>query len=143
MKRSEKNTALFIFTFTGLSGLSIWALKKWGTSPGAFGPIQHPLLDEVHLIHNIFNILFLFMFGWLGSTHIRNKLKAGLKDRRRSGLLLISLFLVISLSGQTLLYFSDRNLLDIGRQIHLLIGLSGLALFYFHSRSKKALVTAS
>lgn len=138
MKRSERNSAYFIFTSTALTGISIWALKRWGVSPGPFGPIQHPLLDEMHLIHNLFNLFFLGMFGWLGAVHIRAKLKSS-KERKTTGILLIFLFVLVSLTGQLLLYFSHKDVLELGRLIHLVLGLVAIILFYYHSRKKKAL----
>jgi heme A synthase len=138
MKRSERNSAYFIFTSTALSGISIWALKRWGVSPGPFGPIQHHLLDEMHLIHNLFNLLFLGMFGWLSAVHIRAKLKSS-KERKTTGVLLIFLFVLVPLTGQLLLYLSQKEVLEVGRQVHLILGLVAMILFYFHSRNKKAL----
>lgn len=138
MKRNERNSAYLIFTSTALSGISIWALKRWGSTPGPFGPVQHPLLDELHLLHNIFNLLFLGMFGWLAAIHIRIKLRTS-NERKFSGIALIILFSLIPLSGQTLLYIPSKEVLGYVRQIHLILGLVGMILFYFHSRDKKAL----
>ncbi|TNF25354.1 MAG: hypothetical protein EP319_16440 [Deltaproteobacteria bacterium] len=138
MKKSERNSAYFIFTSTALTGLSIWGLKKWGESPGPFGPVQHPLLDEMHFIHNLFNLLFLGMFGWLGAVHIRSKIKSS-NERRVTGILLICFFILVPITGQLLLYLSQKEVLEIGRQTHLITGLLAIILFYFHSKKKKAL----
>lgn len=138
MTKKERSVAILTFSLTGISGVLIFILKEWGTSAGPFGPVQHHLLKEVVLIHNLLNLSYLIVLGWLASIHIMPKLRLTATDRKRSGLTLLIIFLLIPISGQILLYLSDKNILELSRTIHLIFGLTGLLFLYIHSRKKKA-----
>ena len=113
-----------------LSGV-LWLVYHYGLQrEGSFGLEPHPLEAWWLRLHGLAAFVSLFAFGLLWGVHIR----AGLAFARRrlSGLLLLVLLVVLSLSGYLLYYAGEEMLRDAVRVAHWVIGLALLPPFVVH-----------
>lgn len=113
-----------------LSGV-LWLVYHYAMQrEGSFGPEPHPLESWWLRLHGLAAFVSLFAFGLLWGVHIR----AGLAFARRrlSGLLLLILLVVLSLSGYLLYYAGDEAMRDVVRVVHWVFGLALLLPFVVH-----------
>jgi hypothetical protein len=86
-----------------LSGIAWLLLHYFGSTPGDFGPVPHPLEGLVDRIHGLVAQAALLGLGWFGALHAR---LGRPERRRRSGWLLLALLGVVIVSGSVQLYLS-------------------------------------
>ena len=130
LSRGHRRFAYATIAAVWLSGV-LWLVYHYGLQrEGSFGPEPHPLESWWLRLHGLAAFISLFAFGLLWGVHIR----AGLAFARRrlSGLLLLVLLIILSLSGYLLYYAGDETLRDAVRVVHWLLGLALLLPFVVH-----------
>ncbi len=90
-------------------------------SPGDFAPGPHPLEPWWLRAHGAFAFCAIWVFGLLWSVHVTPGWAAG--ERRRSGGLVVGLFLWLILSGYLLYYLGHERLRAVTSLLHWSLGL--------------------
>ena len=107
-----------------LSGLILYVLINFFQIETEYGLRANPLIDEVKLIHNLFNFLFVFSIGLIFTNHILKKFMDKYSKKIISGYLLSISIIMLLPSGVLLLYISDLALREIFTSIHFYLGMS-------------------
>lgn len=114
-----------------LSSGSVWLIVRYFMRPvGQFGATIHPLEPWAMRLHGGAAMLVLFFLGSLMNAHIRRAIKAG--RNLASGLSLLSLIVVLVVSGFGLYYLADEDSRKLWSLSHWIIGLAAAATFILH-----------
>lgn len=133
MTKTEKKVFLITNISVSIIGIVYYLLKNFFSIETQFGARPHPLTGNFLHLHILSVFPFVILFGYLLAKHIIPKLKSKSLKRKKSGFFILTLFLVMSLSGYILQVLIQRNSLIINT--HLII--SGLWIFlsFWHSRA--------
>jgi len=113
-----------------LSG-GLWLLFHYfGQSRGEFALGPHPLEPWWLTLHGAFAVGAIWVFGLLWSVHITSGWAGG--ERRRSGGLMVGLFLWLILSGYLLYYLGHEELRAVASLLHWSLGLLLPVAFILH-----------
>lgn len=122
------------------TGMTWFALHRWGQVEGEFGMEPHPAEPWLLRIHGASAFLILIGFGYLLATH----LTVGWRSRRNRplGLSLVVCLALLAASGYLLYYASGEGFRDTVSWVHFIIGLSfpvilASHVIVGHRRSKK------
>ena len=115
-----------------LSGLILYVLINFFQIETEYGLRANPLIDEVKLIHNLFNFLFVFSIGLIFTNHILKKFMDKYSKKIISGYLLSISIIMLLPSGVLLLYISDLALREIFTSIHFYLGMSYILIQLIH-----------
>ena len=128
--RSAKVVLYGVLLLSLSSGLTWWALEKWGTVEGEFGPEKSRWLGPVLKIHGASAFLVLIGFGYLLASHIH----VGWRSRRSRvlGSALVLMIVTMIASGYGLYYIGDDDWREKISWLHRLSGLSLLPLLLGH-----------
>ena len=94
-------------------------------------------------LHGAASYGFLIVFGMLFSTHISFNWRVK-KNRRKSGIILTALFVVLILSGYLLYYASGEEFREVMSYLHWIVGIICSAVFVVHFvvKMKKKVIKA-
>jgi len=109
-------TVLFI------TGVTWWALGKWGRVETDFGETAHPAASWMLRIHGAAAMLMLIVLGILVPLHVRRGWIAN--RNRRSGAGLVAAMVVLTLTGWLLYYSGGENLRSASSALHTWLGLA-------------------
>jgi heme A synthase len=102
---------------------------------GEFGSEPHPLEAWWLRLHGLCAFVVLWLAGWLWSAHARPAMSRPM--RRKSGIVIIAIFLVLAASGYLLYYASDDAVRDIVRFVHWTIGIALIVPILLHSMRRR------
>ena len=120
----------FLFYATGyLSAYTGFLLLFFFRKPADFYPLWKQCLLKTHIAGVA---CWLFTCGMLFSVHVFPQLKAGITAGRKSGLALIALLLLMSLSGYAIQILPSQAGIDFVRIAHFLAGAAFTATFIGH-----------
>lgn len=104
------------------SGVAWLVLHYYGQIQGEFGVETHPLEPWSLKIHGAFSALALVLLGSLLAIHVT----PALQSRRHlwTGLSLLTLWLLLAVSGYLLYYAGDEDLRALISQLHWIVGLA-------------------
>ena len=124
--------ALYFFTLLLLAtGLAWWALDRWATVPDEFGgTAKHPAQPWMLRLNGAGAFGFLIVFGSLLPGHIQRGWH--LRQNRATGLTLVAVFAVLSLTGYALYYLGEESGRALAASAHWWIGLASPALLIGH-----------
>lgn len=109
----------------------LWLLFHYFVqSPGDFAAGPHPLETWWLRFHGAFAFAAIWVFGFLWSVHVAPGWADG--ERRRSGGLMVGLFLWLILSGYLLYYLGHERLRSFTSLLHWSLGLLLPFAFIFH-----------
>ncbi len=80
---------------------------------------------------------FLIVFGMILSTHISFNWQVK-KNRRKSGLILVALLVILIFSGYCLYYIGNEEIRDLTSDAHWLVGIISTIIFTWHGFTKIA-----
>jgi len=81
----------------------VWAWMLYLVTPeDQFALVNHPWQPELQLLHILFAPLLVFAVGFSWRSHVWMRLRFGFRHKRRTGLLLVLLFLPMVASGYAL-----------------------------------------
>lgn len=111
--------ATFVLLF--LTGI-VWLYFDYFVSvKSMIGQVKHPAQAWWLKGHGFFAILFTFLFGFIYGVHIKRTWP--MQKRRKSGLFLVGLLCLISVTGFLLYYAGDETLRSYSSYIHWVLGL--------------------
>ena len=126
MSRMLRTMTLLVFTALWLSGC-VWLVLHWFFAvPGEFGTLQHPWEPTLLLMHGLIAVIALYVLGWLTARHVTEKWEQ--LRRRLSGITLLTLLLILSVSGFALFFLTDDRIRAWNGGLHEIVGV-GIALF--------------
>ncbi|MFG1506056.1 hypothetical protein ACRXCV_13355 [Halobacteriovorax sp. GFR7] len=132
MTPTEKNNLFISNYFIVVTGTIYFVAKYFMTIEGDWGAETHPLSIWMQKLHILSVPFLLFFVGTIFSNHIYKRVLSGYKKSRTSGIFLIGLFVVMSLSGY-LIQVSDNDLLrQWSAYIHLGVSLVWSLGFTYH-----------
>ena len=99
-----------------------------------FGPAPNPLEPWMLRIHGWVAIGAVFLFGWITSEHISERLRK--PHNRVSGLSLTVFVSILTLSGYALYYTTDR-LHDASAVVHEVLGALAIVFALVHWRTRE------
>jgi len=136
INKKEKTFINITIIFTTLSGLGIYLVSTFGQVHGILGPENHPSLDYFKITHYLSTPFLIISLGIIFSKHISYNWSKK-KRRRYSGIIMSSLFIIIILSGQSLLFMTNQNVMENMKVLHLILGLVFAGFYLFHQSNKK------
>ncbi len=137
---------LWVFYAAGyLSAYTGFLLLFFFRKPPDFYPLWKQLLVKSHIVGVG---IWLFTFGMLFSIHVIPQLKSGMRVGRRSGIFLVVVLVLMSLTGYGIQVMPTSWGIDLSRYSHLVTGMGFTALFVMHlvlvkPRLRLALVSAT
>ncbi|MGB0454175.1 MAG: hypothetical protein ACPGJV_10735 [Bacteriovoracaceae bacterium] len=134
MTQKDKTSITLSFWLVAVSGIGLSLTRNFLVVEGSFGPENHFTLPFWKAAHYFLVPYFIFSIGRIYKSHILIKLK--LKERKKTGILLIGLLLTVAFTGQLQFLITDLALLENLRLGHLTTGLFSLIVFLYHSRRK-------
>ena len=105
-----------------VSGAAWLILDRFGKIQGEFGPEQSPALPWLLMAHGVLAYAFLVVAAMLVPVHVRLGWNAG--RNRKSGLLLVSIGLILAVTGLGLYYLSAEGVRSLSSTAHWVIGLA-------------------
>ncbi len=115
--RSSLFSSLGLLWVTGC----VWlVLHYFFQVPTDFGTAPHPLQPSLIAVHGVLAIAAVFFFGWIAGTHVGDNW--GRKMNRTTGIVLISLGVLLVLTGLGSYYLTSENLRPINAAIHEIAG---------------------
>ena len=89
-----------------------------------FGTLPSPWEAPLMRLHGLIAVAAVFLFGWLGASHMLPRWVA--PTNRRSGLWLLGVMVVLAVSGYAL-YYSTGALHEAAAAVHEWLGLAAIA----------------
>ncbi len=117
-----------------LTGLVTWVLSHWFQVNSGFGLEPSSLRQWWLQVHSIVGLWFMVVFGYLFHSHVQPAWRRG--QKRKSGLALTSLLIVLILTVPALFYVANDGLKSSVAQFHTYAGLSLLLLVIAHLKSR-------
>jgi len=131
MSRRTRTSILAVCALLWLSG-ALWLLAHYAfPAHNEFGALPNPAEAPLMRIHGLVAVLAVFLFGWVGSGHIRARWSAA--ANRLSGLWLLGFATLLVLTGYAL-YYSTGGLHAGAALAHQLLGLVAIAAALMHWR---------
>ncbi|MBL7672254.1 MAG: hypothetical protein JNM39_17375 [Bdellovibrionaceae bacterium] len=97
--------------------------------------LQGTLRLAVTSLHTLMTYIFIFIVGGISVIHARNGLK---KNRNKvSGLMILTMTVLLVLSGLGVLYFGNENLISLSSIVHILAGVQVSVFYFVHFFQKK------
>ncbi|OUR95461.1 hypothetical protein A9Q84_16645 [Halobacteriovorax marinus] len=121
MTKLEKQILLVSIFATTITGILVYLLREWGNVETLLGPEANPFLTHAQGLHYLFTPFFILSISLIFKQHVYEKIQSSEK-RRISGFTMVSLYLMIIVSGQILLYITEVNFTYYARYAHLLLG---------------------
>lgn len=131
MTRKESITIKSFFSLVALSGITIYILDTFFKIENEWTTSSHPLLSSAKAVHNLLTPFLILIIGFVIKDHILKRLRKNLIGKR-SGLVLLSLFFLLILSGQSLLIINSEKLRLVNQYLHLGLGVGAGLVFIFH-----------
>ena len=129
MSRGLRAAVLVAAGLLWLSG-ALWMLAHY-LFPGhnEFGPLPNAYEAPLMRLHGLTAVVGVFLFGWLGASHVTARWSAW--AGRPSGLWLLGCALVLVVSGYAL-YYTTGPLHDVAALLHEWLGLATLGVALVH-----------
>ena len=102
-----------------LSGIAYLWMKYFVTNEDPFSLVNHPLQPHTLKLHLLIAPLLVFSFGLIFESHIANRLRLGTVLNRRSGIVSVFTFALMTGSGYLLQVSSTPSLTQIALVSHL------------------------
>jgi hypothetical protein len=134
MTKFERRTFNFLNILISIIGIVYFVLKYYFKIETDFGLRPHPSTSFWLHFHIISVPVLIFSVGSLYKSHIYPKLKTGKAKRKKSGVLIFSLFILMSLSGYLLQMAFESNAL-IGT-VHITVSFLWIFGHLWHSRMR-------
>jgi hypothetical protein len=134
MTKNNKKFLNITLCLAALSGVLIFALKKWGFVEGVFGREASPFLVYTKALHYFMTPILIFLVGTITHGHIKKYYDSGMKKNRRSGLSNIATIVLLAISGQALLIIGSKEIKYYVEIIHLTIGSFFLFMAFYHQK---------
>ena len=128
--------SILYFVLFGLygTGLIFWVLKTWVQKDYGLGPeMPHESIWFLQS-HSVLGLGFLILFGYLIRSHVEKGLKA--KKKTKSGLFLLSVFVILILTVPLLFYGSDEVQKNKVALFHTYLGIFLIVPFIVHLMTK-------
>jgi NADH:ubiquinone oxidoreductase subunit 6 (subunit J) len=119
MSTNVRLIAYITFAVLWLSGCLWMILAYFFPTRTEFGLAPHPWQPAILHFHGWIAVLAVFLLGWLGSMHITERWRQ--PRNRASGLTLITLAAVLTITGYAL-YYTTEQLHSIAAAIHEIVG---------------------
>jgi len=129
MSRSLRAAVIATATLLWLSGALWMALHYLVPGHNEFGPLPNPYEAPLLSLHGVAAVVGVFLFGWLGASHMLVRWPAA--GDRPSGLLLLACAVVLVVSGYAL-YYTTGGLHDGAAVLHEWLGLATLGVALTH-----------
>lgn len=133
--KNELSVFYITFILVFLTGLVWLYFDNFVLIETVIGHAKHPLQKWLMKGHGFTAIVFTFLLGLIYGVHIKRTWP--MQKRRKSGLLLVGVILVISISGFLLYYVSDESFRYWSATIHWVLGLSVPVILIRHIRSSR------
>ena len=103
----------------GASGIVYFWMKYFMTTGDPFSLVNHPLQPHALSLHLLAAPLLVFAFGLIFESHIANRLRLGTPLNRRSGVISVFTFALMTGSGYALQISSAATLSRAALALHL------------------------
>ncbi len=108
MTTVERNNIFFTNYFVAFTSIIYFIAKYFMSIEGEWGSETHPLSIIFQKIHILSVPFLLFFVGVIFTNHIWKRIRIGYPNSRTSGIFLLGLLLIMSLSGYAI-QISDVN----------------------------------
>lgn len=128
----------FIFGLLFATGVAWIVFDRWVRVAGDFGPEHHPAEHWMLIVHAMGAYAFLVILGAMIPVHI--PLGWNQRRNRTSGVILLGLFALLSLTALGLYYVGDDVLRSRASLIHWTVGLAALPALLIHILRRTAVI---
>lgn len=119
MSRWEKWLSHLSTVVVSVSGIVYLWMKYFMTTDDPFALVNHPLQPSMMSVHVLAAPVLTFMLGLIVNSHARKKLASPARSNRVSGLVALSSFPVMVLSGYLLQISTNELLTKVSLGLHL------------------------
>jgi len=138
MTKTEQKYLNLINLIVIITGTIYFLYKFFMVVDGEYGVRPHPFTSSLLHTHIILVPIMVFIFGVTFNSHVLPKLMGKSKSKKRSGIFLLSFFVVMTLTGYLLQVGFDLKSSTIIGYIHIGIAALWSFFFFFHSKLIKA-----
>ena len=134
--KNERRALIGIWIIAYLSGAGLFVLNQWIRVPSAIGELHHPMEHWSRLIHSGLSYATILSVGYLIKGHILPGIKSTQKKRIYSGVGMLGLFTLLTVTALATLYGSESVSTHLASQIHSLIGVLSPCLLLLHGKNR-------
>lgn len=120
MSKWLRRTLDVIFTILWVSGSAWLVLQLFFRTTNEFGTVPHPWQPPLLVVHGVAALLTLFLVGWVAGSHVEARWR--FSSNRNSGIALLTLALLLGLTGFASYYVTDESVRAGTATIHEVLG---------------------
>lgn len=132
MTKLDKKQVFWSTCFALFTGISFLVISEFFQVDTLYGIRENPWLDEVKFAHISAGYFLVFFIGSISKSHVRKKMNNNEVKKRRTGLTLVTTFLLLVLSGNLFFYITSEDYSTFIEYIHIASGLSFSSIFFIH-----------
>lgn len=135
MTTSERNNIFTINYLVVLTSIIYFIAKYFLTIEGEWGAETHPLTIWFQKIHILTVPFLIFAVGMIFSNHIWKRICNGFSKSRTSGIFLLVLLILMTLSGYLIQIIDNQLLRQYSAYLHIGVSVAWSLVFSYHHLS--------
>ena len=136
MTRRESNTFIYLNLIVFIEGAVYFYFKYFQLVPTEYGERPHGYTSFLQHTHILFVPSLLVLFGYFLKIHILDKLNSGIKTKRVSGISMLIIFILMSISGYMLQFGYELDISNYIGSLHIITSALWLVILVWHVKNK-------
>lgn len=132
MTKVERNTIFTINYLVVITSFVYFIAKYFLEIEGEWGPETHPLTIIFQKVHILTVPFLVFAVGMIFSNHVWKRIETGYKKSRNSGIFLLILLILMSVTGYLIQITDNQNFREYSAYIHVAVSIIWSVIFSYH-----------
>ncbi|MEH0860803.1 hypothetical protein [Halobacteriovorax sp. DPLXC-1] len=132
MTRAERNTIFTINYLVLITSIIYFIAKYFLAIEGEWGPETHPLTIIFQKVHVLTVPFLIFAVGMIFSNHVWKRIESGYKKSRTSGIFLLVLLVLMSLTGYLIQVVDGQVFREYSAYLHIAVSVIWSVVFSYH-----------